>query len=192
MKKIFNFLSFVNESYKMNEAVSIPQVINDFVDFIEESPVVEMYPDDSGETLRQGWITKEHKLYSLSGIKNYFEEKYGDDYSSNDINIAVNYAPNIKKLEELLTERGLSLQVTNIKASYGDTYPFYSVSLSDSERNQIKEEYEEEFKKRNELYYSRRLAGIQKSKKIEEDRPRRGGVKKNEAIELLIESLFSL
>jgi hypothetical protein len=183
MKKILSFYKFIYE------AVSVPEVIDDFVNFIEESPVVEFYPEDTTEEVRQGWINQEHKMYSIAGIKRYFKEKYGTEYSSNSIDNAIVYAPNIEKLEEKLQERGLFLQVTNIKASHGDTYPFYSVNLTDSEREEIKLKYEQEFRIRNRIYYSRRAEAIIKSR--DNSLPIKNS-RKNEALELLIECLLAI
>ena len=73
--KIFKYDDFINE------AISVPEVIKDFVKFLEESPTIKFYPEDEDDKVREGWITKEHKLYSLPGIKRYFKDKYGDDHT---------------------------------------------------------------------------------------------------------------
>ncbi len=187
--KIFKFIEFVNE------AVSAPQVIEDFVKFLEEQPTIDMYPEDDSDKVREGWITKEHKMYSIPAIKRYFKDKYGDDYSSLSVENAIQYDPNIKKLTKMLADKGMTLQSTPVKGQYGDTSWFYSVNLSDEERTSIKEKYEGEFKTRYSKYFNRKTLG--KKASVATAKPSRRGRKAtkggvSEAMELLIECLFSL
>lgn len=133
--KIFKFSEFV-----LNEAVTVKQVIEDVVDFLKKSPVITLYPEDKGD-LRQGWISKEHKMYSVVGIKKHFADKY----SSLNIDNAVRYTPSIKILTKALADKGMTLQTTPIVAQFGEKSSFFSVNLSDSEINTVKEKYEKEF-----------------------------------------------
>jgi len=185
--KIFKFTEFVNES------VSAPQVIEDFVALLEEQPVIDMYPEDTDGT-REGWITKEHKMYSIPAIKRYFKNKYGDDYSSLSVENAIQYDPNIKILTKKLADKGMTLQSTSFKGQYGDTSWLYSVNLSDEERNSIKSKYEDEFKTRYSKYYDRKALGRKAS--VATAKPSRRGRKAtkgvSESMELLMECLFSL
>lgn len=181
--KIFKFNEF------LNEAVSIPQVIDDFVTLMEEQPVIEMYPEDEGDVVREGWITKEHKMYSSPGIKRYFKNKYGSEYSSTNINNAYQYDPNIRILTKKLADKGMTLQTTPVKGQYGETSWFYSVNLTDEERNQIKSKYEAEFAKRYANYFAKKALARRPIAPVKR-RGKKGGV--SEALELLIESLFNL
>jgi hypothetical protein len=181
--KIFKYNEF------LNEAVSVSQVIDDFVTLMEEQPVIEMYPEDEGDKIREGWITKEHKMYSTPGIKRYFKNKYGEEYSSMNVSNAYQYEPNIRILTRKLADKGMTLQTTPVKAQYGETSWFYSVNLSDEERNQIKEKYEEEFRKRYAKYFIKKAEARKSPTKL----ARKGSRKStNEAIEILVEALFSI
>jgi len=198
MSKIFKFNEFV-----LNEAVSTKQVIEDVVDFFKKSPVIELYPEDKGDVVREGWLSKEHKLYSLSGIKKHFKEKY----SSLNIENAINYTPSIKILTKMLADDKMSLQTTKLKGQFGDTNIFYSVNLTDSEIKSVKEKYEKEFAKRYDKYLTSKKEAPKKAaaarlakeeakktpaKKTAKKRITKKAEKKNEAFELLIERLFSL
>lgn len=183
--KILNFNNFlINE-----ETISIPQVIEDFVSFLEEQPIITMYPEDVEET-REGWVTKESKMYSIPGIKKYFKNKYGDEYTSLSIENAIQFDPNIKILTKKLADKGMTLQSTPIKGQYGETSWFYSVNLSDEERTSIKGKYESEFKTRYAKYSNRKELGRKAS--LASSKPRRRSSKVSESMELLIECLFSL
>lgn len=172
----------------INEAVTVPQVITDLVSFLEESPVITLYPEDvDGEEVREGWITREHKLYSIPAIKKFFKEKYGEEYSSLSVDNALLFDPNMKALEKLLKEKGLSLQWTELKGQYGDRSWFFSVNLSDVELKAIKEMYEMEFKKRYTKYHLRKAGRLQSSSKVKLKKS-----SKNEALEILFEALFNL
>lgn len=181
--KIFKFNEFLNES------VGIPQIIDDFVTLMEEQPVIEMYPEDERDIVREGWITKEHKMYSTPAIKRYFKNKYGSEYNSMDIDIAHQYRPNIKILTKKLADKGMTLQTTPVKGQYGEITWFYSVNLSDEERNKIKAKYEAEFAKRYAKYFDKKALARRPITPLKKRR-RKGGV--SEALELLIESLFNL
>ena len=190
MSKIFRYNEFVlNE-----EAVSIPQVIIDFVEFMKESPVVDFYPEDEDGKVREGWITKEHKMYSTPGIIRYFKAKHGDDYSSLNVRNAIHYDPNIKKLTKMLSDNGMTLQMTPMKAMYGETSWFYSVNLSDEERESIKSKYEAEFASRYANHFARRAAARKTATKPAASKRGRKSTKGDikEALELLIEGLFSI
>lgn len=181
--KIFKFNDFINES------VSVPQVIDDFVTLMEEQPVIEMYPEDEGDVVREGWITKEHKMYSSPAIKRYFKNKYGSEYNSINVSNAYQYSPNIRILNRKLADRGMTLQTTPVKGMYGEISWFYSVNLSDEERNQIKQKYEAEFTKRYANYFAKKAMTRRPAPPVKK-RKKRGGV--SEALELLIDSLFNL
>lgn len=180
--RVFKFAEFINES------VDVSRVIDDFVTLMEDQPVIEMYPEDEGDTVREGWITKEHRMYSSPGIKRYFKQKYGDDYNSINVSNAYQYEPNIEILKKKLANRGMILQTTPVKGQYGEKTWFYSVNLSDEERNQIKSKYEAEFTKRYANYFTKKSLSRRQSQTSR--RSRKGGV--SEALELLIESLFNI
>lgn len=182
--KIFKYDDFINE------AISVPEVIKDFVKFLEESPTIKFYPEDEDDKVREGWITKEHKLYSLPGIKKYFKDKYGDDYTSLSVDNAIMYDPNIRKLKKMLSDKGMTLQTTSVKGQHGDKSWFYSVGLEDSEIKSIKDKYEKEFASRYEKYTQRKSS----AKKKVEPKSKRGkkATKVSEALDLLIEGLFSI
>ena len=168
---------------QFNEAVTVPQVIEDLVAFLEESPIITLYPEDAeGEEVREGWITREHKLYSIPAIKKFFKEKYGEEYSSLSVDNALLFEPNKKALEKLLKDKGLTLQWTKLRGQYGDSSWFFSVNLSETELNSIKSMYEGEFKKRYAKYQLRKSGKFQSSKQT----------RKNEALEVLFEALFTL
>jgi hypothetical protein len=176
--KIQKWLQFINE------AVTVPQVITDLVSFLEESPVITLYPEDvEGVEVREGWLTREHKLYSIPAIKKFFKEKYGEEYSSLSVDNAILFEPNRKALEKLLKSKGLTLQWTELKGQYGDSSWFFSVNLSETELKTIKEMYEMEFKKRYSKYYLRKSGKLKSSKT---------STKKNEALQILFEALFNL
>lgn len=185
--KISKFNDFVNES------VSAPEVLKDFVTFLEKSPTIDFYAEDE-DGVREGWITKEHKLYSLPGIKNYFKKKYGKDYTSLAVDNAIMYDQNMKKLKKMLTDKGMTLQSTSLKGQFGDKSWFYSVDLEDSEITSIKKKYEEEFAKRYEKYTKRKAEA--KTKKVDTKKAPKKAAKKatkvSEAFELLIEGLFNI
>lgn len=169
---------------QFNEAVTVPQVIRDLVSFLEESPVITLYPEDvEGGEVREGWLTREHKLYSIPAIKKFFKEKYGEEYSSLSVDNALLFEPNKKALEKLLKAKGLTLQWTELKGQYGDSSWFFSVNLSETELKTIKEMYEVEFKKRYSKYYLRKSTKLKSSKT---------STKKNEALQILFEALFNL
>jgi hypothetical protein len=168
----------------INEAVSVSTVLTDLVKFLEESPVITVYPEDEEGETREGWLSREHKLYSVPAIKKWFKEKYGTEYSSLSIDNVIGYEPNIKALEKMLSDKGLKLQWTKLKGQYGDLNWFFSVNLEDSELKSIKDMYENEFKKRYDKYFVRKSQKFVPSKKKKE--------RKNEALEVLLESLFNL
>jgi hypothetical protein len=158
--KIFKFNEFI-----INEAVAVKQIIDDFVKFIEKSPEVTFFPEDEEGKVREGWITKEHKLYSPAGIKRYFEEKYGEEYTSLGVDNAISYDPSIKKITKALSDKGMTFQKTPIKGQFGDKTWFYSVDLSDSEIEKIKEKYEAEFSKRYAKHTTAKSASKEVAKK---------------------------
>lgn len=168
----------------INEAVSVSTVLTDLVKFLEESPIIALYPEDEEGEMREGWLSREHKLYSVPAIKKWFKEKYGTEYSSLSIDNAIGYDPNIKALEKMLSDKGLKLQWTKLKGQYGDSNWFFSVNLSDSELKSIKDMYENEFKKRYAKYFVRKSQKFVPSKKKTS--------RKNEALEVLLEALFNL
>lgn len=176
--KIQRWIEFIKE------AITVPQVIGDLVKFLKESPVITLYPEDvEGGEVREGWLSREHKLYSIPAIKKWFKEQYGTEYTSLSVDNALLYDQNRKELEKALKDKGLTLQWTQLKGQYGDSSWFFSVNLSDTELKSIKEMYEQEFKSRYAKYFKRRTGKLQ---------PSRTKTRKNEALELLFEAIFNL
>ena len=204
-------MKIIKYSEFINEAVAVAKVIDDFVKFLEESPVVVMDENRVEDKTKEGWLAKEHKMYSLSGIKKYFKDKYGDDYTALSIDNAVAYAPNIKRLTNILKEKGMTLQTTTLKGQYGDNNWFYSVDLSDAELEKIKEKYEKEFSERYSKYQSKKEESKKASVTTKKAAPKKAAKKaapkkaaknaakkaakkaapKNEALQFLFEGLFS-
>lgn len=185
MKTIFNFYDFINEAY-----VQVPKVIEDFIDFMIKQPVVTWKYDPNS---KEGWINKEHKLYSKSGIRQYLKEKYKDGYKEDNLATAIQYDTNIKIIKKKLKEKGeelygesLELGVVNVRCEYdfvasegSNTTPFYylkkksdkvKIGLTEEEAKELKLEYEEAFKKKQSKSISAKKEVIKASKTKTEEK----------------------